>query len=86
MLDEINLAQEATSMHQSDEWGMRAFQYSVPWVKDHIEFESIGQQKLMVKLMILLLNLHARGVGINNILNVYMPSLDDINEMFQLQS
>ena len=82
-LEEINLATEATSMRQAAEWGMQAFQSSFPWVKDQIEFESIGQQKQMMKLMILLFNLRSRRVGINQILNVYMPSLIvDVNEMF----
>ena len=33
-LQEMNLAMEATSMHQSVEWGMQAFQASFPRVKD----------------------------------------------------
>ena len=64
-LDEMDLASEATSMRQSAEWGIRAFQASFPRVKDCIEFEEVGQQKLMIKLMILLYNLRARRVGIN---------------------
>ena len=74
-LEEINLASEATSMHQATEWGMRAFQLSFPHVRDQIEFESIGQRKQMMKLMILLFNLRERWVGINQILNVHMPLL-----------
>ena len=82
-LEEMNLAVEATSLCQAAEWGMHAFQSSFPRVKDRIEFESIGQQKQMMKLMILLFNLRSRRVGINQILNVYMPSLIvDVNEMF----
>ena len=79
---EMRLAAEATSMRQSAEWGMRTFQSSFPRVKDRIEFESIGQRKQMMKLMILLFNLRARRVGINQILNVYMPALIlDVNEI-----
>ena len=82
-LEEINLAAEATSMSQSAEWGMRTFQSSFPRVKDWIEFKLIGQQKQMMKLMILLFNLRARRVGINQILNVYMPVLImDVNEIY----
>jgi len=37
----------------------------------------------MMKLMILLFNLRARQVGINQILNVYMPALImDVNEIY----
>jgi len=81
--EEIRLAAEATSMRQSAEWGMRTFQSSFPRVKDRIEFESIGRRKQMMKLMILLFNLRARRVGINQILNVYMPALImDVNDIY----
>ncbi len=81
--DDIDIAREATSMRQSAEWGMRCFQASFPQVKDRILFEYKGQRKLMVKMMLLLFNLQARRVGINQILNVYMPSLTvDVNEMY----
>ena len=81
--NEIMIAREATSMRQSAEWGMRAFQASFPRVKDRIPFENKGQRKLMVKMMLLLYNLRARRVGINQILNVYMSSLtQDVNEIY----
>ena len=81
--DEIAVARDATSMRQSAEWGMRAFQASFPRVKDRISFERNGQRKMMVKLMLLLYNLRARRVGINQILNVYMASLtQDVNEIY----
>ena len=42
-----------------------------------------GQCKLMMKLMLLLFNLHARRVGINQILNAYMASLmQDVNKIY----
>ncbi len=56
---------------------MRAFQSSFPRIKDHIALEYRGQRKLTMKLLILLYNLRARKVGINQILNVYMPSLNE---------
>ena len=81
--DEIAIARDATSMRQSAEWGMRAFQASFPRIKDRISFERNGRRKLMVKLMLLLYNLRARRVGINQILNVYMASLmQDVNEIY----
>ena len=83
--NEIMIAREATSMRQSAEWGMRAFQASFPRVKDRIPFENKGQRKLMVKMMLLLYNLQARRVGINQILNVYMSSLiQDVNEIYNI--
>ena len=42
-LDEIEVAKDATSMHQSSEWGMLAFQASFPRIKDHITIEYRGQ-------------------------------------------
>ena len=82
-LEQMNLATEATAMRQSAEWGMRAFQSSFPRIKDRIGFESIGQRKLMMKVMVLLFNLRAQRVGINQILNVYMPSLNvNVNELY----
>jgi hypothetical protein len=82
-LDEIDIARDATSMRQSSEWGMRAFQASFPRIKDRITIEYRGQRKLMMKLMVHLYNLRTRRVGINQILNVYMPSLDqDVNQLY----
>eukprot|EP00804_Cyclotella_cryptica_P010121 CCRYP_018494-RA/>CCRYP_018494-RA protein AED:0.03 eAED:0.03 QI:578/1/1/1/0/0/2/26/188 len=82
-IDEMEIAKDATSMRQSAEWGMRAFQASFPRIKDRITMEERGQRKLMMKLMILLYNLRTRRVGINQILNVYMPSLnEDVNALY----
>lgn len=83
VLDEMNLVKKAKSMHQSAEWGMWASQSSFPQVKDCIEFESIWQQKLMMKVIIHSYNFTTKKVGINQICNVYMPSLIvDGNQMF----
>ncbi len=56
-LVEIELAKDATSMRQSLEWGMRAFQSSFPRIKDRITIEYRGQRKVMMKVMIHLYNL-----------------------------
>lgn len=85
--DEVAIARDATSMRQSAEWGMRAFQASFPRVKDRILFEGRGRRKMMIKMMLLLFNLRARMVGINQILNVYMASLtQDVNEIYNRNS
>ena len=76
-IDEIRIAREATSMRQSSEWGMHAFQSLFSCIKDRIALEYRGQQKLTMKLLILLYNLRARKVGKNQILYVYMPSLNE---------
>ena len=51
-IDEIDVASDATSMPQSSEWGVWAFQASFPHFKDCITIEYRGQSKLMMKLMV----------------------------------
>jgi hypothetical protein len=82
-IEAMEIARDATSMRQSSEWGMRAFQSSFPHIKDRISIEYRGQRKLTMKLLILLYNLRTRKIGINQILNVYMPSLtEDVNALY----
>ena len=66
---------EATSMRQSAEWGMRALQSSFPRLKDQFKYEETGERKIVMKMIILLYNLRARRVGINQIRNTYMAHL-----------
>ena len=76
-IEQIRINNEATSMRQSAEWGMRAFQSSFPRIKDRIFFERGRQteRRLILKLLVRLFNYRAREVGINQILNTYMPHL-----------
>ena len=70
-------------MHQSAEWGMRAIQSSFPRLKDRFVYEETGERKIIFKFMLLLYNVRARRVGINQIQNTYMPHLNkDVNEEF----
>jgi hypothetical protein len=43
---EHRIACDATSMWQSVERGMRAFQSSMPHLKDHMKFETHGKQRV----------------------------------------
>ena len=82
-IEGMEITKDATSMRQSSEWGMRAFQSSFPRIKDRIALEYRGQRQLVMKLMILLYNLRTGKVGVNQILNVYMPSLtEDGNALY----
>jgi hypothetical protein len=63
-------------MRQSAEWGMRAFQLSMPRLKDQIKFETHGEQRVTLTMMILLYNLQARAVRINQLKSVYTAPLD----------
>jgi hypothetical protein len=70
-------------MRQSSEWVMHTFQASFPCVQNRISLECREQQKLMMKLMILLYNIRMRKVGINQVLNVYMPYLgENVNSLY----
>ena len=62
-------------MRQSAKWGMGSFQASFSRLRDHIDYEFFGVRRIMIEMMILLYNLCTRWVGINQIRNVYMPSL-----------
>ena len=76
-----HLNAEATSMRQSAEWGMRAFQSSFPRLKDRFIHEENGERRIIMKMSLLLYNLRARRVGINQIRSVYLPALDvNVNE------
>ena len=70
-------------MRQSAEWGMRAFQSLMPRMKDWMKFESRGERKVTVTMMILVYNLRARAVGINQLHSFYAkPLLCDANAEF----
>jgi hypothetical protein len=70
-----SIARDATSMRQSAEWGMRAFQSTMPRIKDRMKFEERGERKVTLTVMILLYNLRARMVGINQLQSFYLGAL-----------
>jgi hypothetical protein len=63
---------EATSLRQAAEWGMRAIQSSMPRVKDEIRYEENGERSRSMKLVALLYNLRLSRVGLNQIANTYV--------------
>jgi hypothetical protein len=69
------IARDATSMRQSAEWGMRAFQASMPRLKDRMIYEERGERKVTLCAMILLYNLRANMVGINQLNSFYAVAL-----------
>ena len=70
------MARDATSMRQSAEWGTQAFQSSMPRLKDPMKFETHGERRVTLTMMILLYNFRARAVGINQLKSVYTAPLD----------
>ena len=73
---DIRRKREATSLRQSAEWGMRALQSSFPRLKNKFKYEENGSRSMMLKALLLLYNMRACRVGINQIQNVYQPLLD----------
>jgi hypothetical protein len=63
---------EATLARQTAEWGMRMFQMSFPWVKDRFVYKERGEQRIYLKMLVVLYNMCARMVGIIQIRNTYM--------------
>jgi len=73
---EIMQKRQATSMRQAAEWGMRGIQSSFPHLKDTFVYEETSERRIVMKMIVLLYNLRARMVGINQIRNVFMSRLD----------
>ena len=67
---------DTTLMKQSVEWGMHSVQSSLPRLKDTFIYEEGGERRIMLKMVVLLNNLRARMVGINQIKNIYMLQLE----------
>ena len=72
---DIVVNKQATSFRQASEWGMRALQCSFPRLKDRFTYEENGERKIMLQMIVLLFNYRTRLVGLNHILNTYMPEL-----------
>ena len=66
---EVRMKMSATSMRQSAEWGMHSVQSSFPRLKDTFIYEEGGERRIVLKMLVLLNNLRARMVGINQIKN-----------------
>lgn len=80
--EELEVNAQATSMRQAAEWGMRSLQSAFPRLKDRFIYEENGERRVIMTMMLLLHNLRARRVGINQIKTVYMSALNaDANEL-----
>ena len=72
---------EAPLAWQKVELGMRMIQTSFPWLKDRFVYEERGEWRIYLKMLVLIYNMRARMVGINQIRNTYMKYLTrDANE------
>ena len=66
--------EQATSMRQAAEWGMRAIQSAFPRLRDRIRFEVNGERRIYLSLLPLLYNFRLSTVGLNQIRNTYVPN------------
>jgi hypothetical protein len=85
---ESTLRRQATSLHQSAEWGMRAVQGSFTRLKDKMLFsERMEDRKAFLYLISMLLNFRTRHVGLNQLANTYYPNFhlvgDNVLDMFR---
>jgi hypothetical protein len=72
---------QATLAWQMAEWGMLTKQASFPRMKDKFVYEERGEQRIVLNNFVMLHNMRARMVGINQIRNTYMRHLKcDANE------
>ena len=78
---DLQKKRQATSARQTAEWGMLTLQASFPRLKDRFVYEERGERRITLKMLVLIYNMRARMVGINQILNTYVPRLMwDANE------
>ena len=63
----ILLNQQATSVRQLSEHGMRMIQGQFPRLKDRMPLEEFGERRVIMHLMVLLYNYQTGEVGINHI-------------------
>ena len=71
----VPIMEGLTSCRQAAEWGMRGLQGLFPRLKDHILYKENGERAIILKFITLLYNYRIRSVGIDQIVNHYMPSL-----------
>jgi DDE superfamily endonuclease len=64
---------DATSIRQLSEWGMHQLKSKFPRMNDTIKYETRGHRLLDLSLMVRLYNHQCVSIGMNQILNTYMP-------------
>jgi hypothetical protein len=66
---------QATLAWQMAKWGILTMQTSFPRMKDRFVYKERGEQRIVLKMFLILYNMWARMVGINQIQNTYMRHL-----------
>jgi hypothetical protein len=70
---EVLIHQEATSLRQAAEWGMRGLQSAFPRIKQPMKYETKGERRLILINVQMLYNYRCFHVGLNQIKTVYFP-------------
>ena len=73
---DIQQKRQATLAQQSAEWGMLTMQTSFPRIKDRFVYEERGEWRIVLKMFVILYNMRARMMEINQIRNTYMINLE----------
>ena len=78
---EIVLLNQATSLRQAAEWGMRGVQSSMPRLRDRIKYEAEPsetgyetERSIILKIFPMLYNFRLELVGLNQLRNTYCPN------------
>ncbi len=78
---DLQRKRQATSARQTAEWGMLTMQASFPRVKDIVVYEERGEWRIVLKMFVILYNMRARMVGINQIRNTYIVHIHAASPM-----
>ena len=68
--------EQATSIRQLSEWGVRIIQATFPRVKEPLRYEEDGDRMIILKLMVCLYNYQTEMMGQKQIFNSYMNKDD----------
>ena len=72
--EEIAVLDQALSLRQSAEWGMRVLQGSMPRLKARWVYEERDERRVSLLMMVLLYNYQANNMDLNQIRSVYWNS------------
>ena len=74
-VQQISEGRQATATRKAAEWGTRALQGSFLRLKDRLTYEESGERRAILLFVTLLFIFRTSVVGLNQILNKYMPTL-----------
>ena len=74
--EDVTINRAATSIRQLSEWGMRMIQGQFPRVTDTMVFETSGDRRVILRLMVHIYNFQCSQIGHNIILSSFMENDD----------